>query len=38
VVQVEAEDPVVGSQHQQAELLGHAQRGPLVAAATQRGG
>jgi hypothetical protein len=38
VLQLQAEQPVVGGQHGQAQLLGHPQGDPLVAAAPQRGG
>jgi hypothetical protein len=38
VLDLQAEQPVVGGQHGQAQLLGHPEGDPLVAAAPQRGG
>jgi hypothetical protein len=35
VLQLHAEQPVIGGQHQQAQLLGQAQGDPLIAAAAQ---
>jgi hypothetical protein len=35
VLQFQAEQPVIGGQHQQAQLLGQAQGDPLTAAAAQ---
>jgi hypothetical protein len=37
VLQLQAEQPVVGGQHQPAELLSHAGADPLIAAAAQGG-
>jgi hypothetical protein len=38
VRQLQAEQPVIGGQHQQAQLLGQAKGDPFVAAAAQGGG
>jgi hypothetical protein len=38
VLQLQAEQLVVGGQHGQAQLLGHAGADPLIAAAAQGGG
>jgi hypothetical protein len=37
VLQVQAEQPVVGAQHRQTQLLGHPGADPLIAAAPQGG-
>jgi hypothetical protein len=37
VLQLQAEDPLVGAKHRQAQLLGHAGADPLAAAAAQGG-